>query len=155
MRSTAAGRARGYGWSAVRSAGGDLIPGTDRLTVEAAQLAKHYGVEIAVCPPRRAQRKGRRRGRDQAHDQVVVADRAGSRRPGKRSERRAGAARHVRLGRALRFASHRISLQIATVRLYEFGPLCGGVMLAVNGPGSSIAAGRRMQTRAAIAVAGP
>src|SRR5439155_1597666 len=23
-----------------------------------AQLAKHYGVEIAVCPPRRAQRKG-------------------------------------------------------------------------------------------------
>jgi transposase len=35
-----------------------VIPGTDRLTVEAAQLAKHYGVEIAVCPPGRAQRKG-------------------------------------------------------------------------------------------------
>jgi transposase len=35
-----------------------VIAGTDRLTVEAAQLAKHYGVEIAVCPPRRAQRKG-------------------------------------------------------------------------------------------------
>jgi transposase len=35
-----------------------VTPGTDRLTVEAAQLAKHYGVEIAVCPPRRAQRKG-------------------------------------------------------------------------------------------------
>jgi transposase len=35
-----------------------VIPGTDRLTVEATQLAKHYGVEIAVCPPRRAQRKG-------------------------------------------------------------------------------------------------
>jgi len=35
-----------------------VVPGTDRLTVEAAQLAKHYGVEIAVCPPRRAQRKG-------------------------------------------------------------------------------------------------
>ena len=33
-------------------------PGTGRLTVEAAKLAKHYGVEIAVCPPRRAQRKG-------------------------------------------------------------------------------------------------
>ena len=33
-------------------------PGTDRLTVDAAQAAKHYGVEIAVCPPRRAQRKG-------------------------------------------------------------------------------------------------
>ena len=35
-----------------------VIPGTDRLTVDAAQAAKHYGVEIAVCPPRRAQRKG-------------------------------------------------------------------------------------------------
>lgn len=35
-----------------------VIPGTDRLTVEMANLAKHYGVEIAVCPPRRAQRKG-------------------------------------------------------------------------------------------------
>lgn len=32
--------------------------GTDRLTTEAAELAKHYGVEIHVCPPRRAQRKG-------------------------------------------------------------------------------------------------
>jgi transposase len=35
-----------------------IVPGTDRLTVDAAQAAKHYGVEIAVCPPRRAQRKG-------------------------------------------------------------------------------------------------
>jgi transposase len=35
-----------------------VIPGTDRLTVDAANLAKHYGVAIAVCPPRRAQRKG-------------------------------------------------------------------------------------------------
>jgi hypothetical protein len=35
-----------------------VVPGTDRLTVDAAQAAKHYGVEIAVCPPRRAQRKG-------------------------------------------------------------------------------------------------
>jgi len=34
-----------------------VIPGTDRLTVDAAQAAKHYGVDIAVCPPRR-QRKG-------------------------------------------------------------------------------------------------
>jgi transposase len=33
-------------------------PGTDRLRPEAAELAKHYGVTIAVCPPRRAQRKG-------------------------------------------------------------------------------------------------
>lgn len=35
-----------------------VIPGTDRLTVDAANIAKHYGVEVAVCPPRRAQRKG-------------------------------------------------------------------------------------------------
>jgi transposase len=35
-----------------------VIAGTDRLTVDAAQAARHYGVEIAVCPPRRAQRKG-------------------------------------------------------------------------------------------------
>jgi len=35
-----------------------VVAGTDRLTVDAAQAAKHYGVEIAVCPPRRAQRKG-------------------------------------------------------------------------------------------------
>ncbi|MDN5932469.1 MAG: IS21 family transposase [Pseudonocardia sp.] len=35
-----------------------VTPGTDRLTTDAAEMAKHYGVEIAVCPPRRAQRKG-------------------------------------------------------------------------------------------------
>jgi transposase len=35
-----------------------VIPGTNRLTGEMANLAKHYGVEISVCPPRRAQRKG-------------------------------------------------------------------------------------------------
>jgi transposase len=35
-----------------------VIPGTDRLIVDAAQAAKHYGTEITVCPPRRAQRKG-------------------------------------------------------------------------------------------------
>jgi transposase len=35
-----------------------VISGTDRLTVDAAQAAKHYGVEVAVCPPRRGQRKG-------------------------------------------------------------------------------------------------
>jgi Mu transposase-like protein len=35
-----------------------VIPGTDRLTTDAAELAKRYGVEVAVCPPRRAQRKG-------------------------------------------------------------------------------------------------
>jgi hypothetical protein len=35
-----------------------VIPGTDRLTKDAAQIAKHYAVQVAVCPPRRAQRKG-------------------------------------------------------------------------------------------------
>lgn len=34
------------------------MAGTDRLTIDATQAAKHYGVDIAVCPPRRAQRKG-------------------------------------------------------------------------------------------------
>ncbi|HKC83432.1 MAG TPA: IS21 family transposase [bacterium] len=33
-------------------------PGSSRLRAEAAELAKHYGVTVAVCPPRRAQRKG-------------------------------------------------------------------------------------------------
>ena len=33
-------------------------PDTDRITIEAAQLAKHYGVDLAICPRRRAQRKG-------------------------------------------------------------------------------------------------
>ena len=35
-----------------------VVSGTDRLTTDAAQAAKHYGVEVAVCPPRRGQRKG-------------------------------------------------------------------------------------------------
>ena len=35
-----------------------VVPGTNRLTVDAANIAKHYGVTVAVCPPRRAQRKG-------------------------------------------------------------------------------------------------
>jgi hypothetical protein len=33
-------------------------PGSDRLRPEAAAMAKHYGVQVAVCPPRRPQRKG-------------------------------------------------------------------------------------------------
>ena len=33
-------------------------PASGRLRPEAAELAKHYGVTVAVCPPRRAQRKG-------------------------------------------------------------------------------------------------
>lgn len=33
-------------------------PGSDRLRAEAAELAKHYGVTVAVCPAERPQRKG-------------------------------------------------------------------------------------------------
>lgn len=35
-----------------------VIPGTDRLNPQLAQLAKHYGVDVAICPPHRPQRKG-------------------------------------------------------------------------------------------------
>jgi transposase len=35
-----------------------VTPQTGRITPEAAALAKHYGAQIAVCPARRAQRKG-------------------------------------------------------------------------------------------------
>ena len=35
-----------------------VYPGTDRVTAGFAQVAKHYGVEVWVCPPRRPQRKG-------------------------------------------------------------------------------------------------
>jgi transposase len=35
-----------------------VAPGTDRITAPFAQVAKHYGVEVWVCPPRRPQRKG-------------------------------------------------------------------------------------------------
>jgi len=35
-----------------------VAPQSGRLRAEAAELAKHYGVTVAVCPPRRAQRKG-------------------------------------------------------------------------------------------------
>ena len=35
-----------------------VIPGTERLNPQFAQMAKHYGVEVAICPPRRPQRKG-------------------------------------------------------------------------------------------------
>jgi transposase len=33
-------------------------PGTDRLRPEAAAMAKHYGVQVAICPRNRPQRKG-------------------------------------------------------------------------------------------------
>jgi len=35
-----------------------VIPDTDRLNPQFAQVAKHYGVDVAVCPPHRPQRKG-------------------------------------------------------------------------------------------------
>lgn len=33
-------------------------PGTDRLRAEAAELAKHYGASVSICPAERPQRKG-------------------------------------------------------------------------------------------------
>ena len=35
-----------------------VIPGTDRLNPQFAQLAKYYGVDVAICPAHRPQRKG-------------------------------------------------------------------------------------------------
>jgi len=35
-----------------------VYPDSDRLRPEAAAIAKHYGVQVAVCPPKRPQRKG-------------------------------------------------------------------------------------------------
>ena len=35
-----------------------VVAGSDRITAPFAQVAKHYGVEVWVCPPRRPQRKG-------------------------------------------------------------------------------------------------
>jgi len=35
-----------------------VIAGTDRLNPQFAQMAKHYGVDVAICPPHRPQRKG-------------------------------------------------------------------------------------------------
>ena len=33
-------------------------PGTGRITASFAAVAKHYGVSVAICPPRRGNRKG-------------------------------------------------------------------------------------------------
>jgi transposase len=35
-----------------------VIAGTDRLNAQFAQMAKHYGVDVAICPAHRPQRKG-------------------------------------------------------------------------------------------------
>ena len=41
-----------------RPDGDIVVPGTDRLNPQFAQLAKYYGVDVAICPPHRPQRKG-------------------------------------------------------------------------------------------------
>ena len=33
-------------------------PGSGRVTASFAGVAKHYGVSVAICPPRRGNRKG-------------------------------------------------------------------------------------------------
>jgi len=35
-----------------------VVAGTDRLNAQFAQMAKHYGTEVAICPAHRPQRKG-------------------------------------------------------------------------------------------------
>ena len=35
-----------------------VVPGTGRVQASFAPVAKHYGVAVDVCPPRRARRKG-------------------------------------------------------------------------------------------------
>ncbi len=35
-----------------------VVPGTDRLNPQLAQMAKHYGVNVHICPAHRPQRKG-------------------------------------------------------------------------------------------------
>jgi len=52
------------GWAAPPAFGGPrpmatfVYPDSDRLRCEAAAMHKHYGVQVAVCPPKRPQRKG-------------------------------------------------------------------------------------------------
>lgn len=36
-------------------------PGSGRVTASFAGVAKHYGVSVAICPPRRGNRKGAER----------------------------------------------------------------------------------------------
>ncbi len=49
--------ASAYSWRTDRMAT-FVNPGTGRLRPEAAELAKHYGVAVAICPAERPQRKG-------------------------------------------------------------------------------------------------
>ena len=54
-----------------------VYPGSDRLRPEAAAMAKHYGVQVAVCPANRPQRKGVVEKAIDYRDAVVVALGAG------------------------------------------------------------------------------
>ena len=49
---------RGDRYVAVRPDGHGLRPGSGRVTASFAAVAKHYGVSVAICPPRRGNRKG-------------------------------------------------------------------------------------------------
>lgn len=49
--------ATAYSWRTDRMAT-FVYPGTDRLRPEAAELAKHYGATVSICPAERPQRKG-------------------------------------------------------------------------------------------------
>ena len=74
------------GWAAPRGRGGPT--GWQRSSTraptgcgrEAAAMAKHYGVEVAVCPREAPAAQGCRREGDQVRDAVVVALGAGRRR---------------------------------------------------------------------------
>lgn len=50
--------------------------GTDHITSQFAQLAKHHGVQVWVCPARRPQRKVSSRPRCGIHPPLVGAHRA-------------------------------------------------------------------------------
>lgn len=49
--------ATAYSWRTDRMAT-FVYPGSDRLRPDAAELAKHYGVAVSICPAERPQRKG-------------------------------------------------------------------------------------------------
>ena len=118
-----------------------VIPGTDRLNPQFAQIAKHYGVEVAVCPPHRPQRKGvveaaikfiggrwwrtaqvgSMREAQQSLDAwtVEVADDAAGRRHGRRARRQraaAGAARAARSRREIIVDAGRVTHRAGRVR---------------------------------------
>ena len=68
-----------------------VSPSTGKVTASFAGVAKHYGVTVKPCPPRRGNRKGRGGEGQPCCRPTVLADRTG------RRHRRggAGAARHV------------------------------------------------------------